>query len=130
VVEMGPASAGRLGAGLVVVGAGRVVGVGTAVVDGAAVVAVLVLDPVGADPEELVGVAGRGVVGDAGVAGRAAEERDGIVGVVDDRRGWGNTLVQVLGVVDAGVVGGDDDADGWCSCARGAGNPGTWTTPA
>lgn len=112
-----------------VVGTGGMVGVGAAVVDGAAVVAVLVFDPVGADPDDLVEVVGRGVVGGAVVAGFAPEAGEWIFGVADEGGSVGGGFVHVFGLV-AAVSGADDDADGWCSWVRGAGSPGTWTTPA
>jgi hypothetical protein len=101
---------------------------GAAVVPGPAEL-VGMLSAVGADPEELVVVAARGVVGKAGVTG---EPRgwDGVVGVVEDRCGFGDGLVHVVGLVGAGVDGEVDDADGWCSSVRGAGSPGTMTMPA
>ncbi len=117
---------GRVAAGLVVVGAGRVVLVGAVVLGGAALLGGLVLAVVGADPVELVGVPGRGVVGDTLVAGWLGEVRERRGRVEDERRRWGESLVEVGGFVGAGLAD-DDDADGWCSLARGAGSPGTLT---
>jgi hypothetical protein len=104
------------------------VGVGAVVLGGTPLLAVLVAEPVGADPDELVGVLTGGVVGDAAVAGELGEVRERRGGVEDERRRRGNEAVEVGGFVGAGPAGrDDDDADGWCSLARGAGSPGTLT---